>query len=231
MISLKNTKSLIGYFLVYFILCVATFLMLRTITSYATFRTDTGFLAFKQEYIHITLWKTAFYIHVFSAVFALMAGFTQFSNEFLQNNRKAHRLIGRLYAWNILVINFPAGLIMAFYANGHLPSRIAFFILDILWFVFTATAVIAVRKGDIGRHRRFMIRSYALTFSAITLRTWKFILSRSFHIDPLHLYMIDAWMGFVPNLLLAEWLIRVRLKTLKRRLLPSSPKLHVIDNQ
>ena len=53
-----------------------------------------------------------------------------------------------------------------------------------------------------------MIRSYALTFSAITLRTWKFILSRTTHIDPLHLYMIDAWLGFVPNLLLAEWWIR-----------------------
>jgi hypothetical protein len=40
---------------------------------------------------------------------------------------------------------------------------------------------------------------YALTFSAITLRTWKLILSRSFHIDPVHLYMIDAWLGFVPG--------------------------------
>ena len=210
--SLKNTKSLIGYFLVYFILCVGTFLMLRTIAGYATFRTDTGFLAFKQDYIHITLWKTAFYIHVFSAVFALMAGFTQFSKEFLQNNRKAHRLIGRLYAWNILAINFPVGLIMAWYANGHWPSKTAFFILDFLWFGFTAIAVIAVRKGDIARHRRFMIRSYALTFSAITLRSWKFVLSRNLHIDPLPLYMIDAWMGFVPNLLFAEWLISTRMK-------------------
>ena len=53
-----------------------------------------------------------------------------------------------------------------------------------------------------------MIRSYALSFSAITLRTWKIILSHSFQVDPASLYMIDAWMGFVPNLLFAEWLIR-----------------------
>jgi hypothetical protein len=53
-----------------------------------------------------------------------------------------------------------------------------------------------------------MIRSYALTFSAITLRTWKLILSNIFSIDLAELYVIDAWLGFVPNLLLAEIIIR-----------------------
>ena len=59
-----------------------------------------------------------------------------------------------------------------------------------------------------------MMRSYALTFSAITLRTWHWILSYSFVIDPAQLYMIDAWLGFVPNLLLVELMIR-RNKTAK----------------
>ena len=33
-----------------------------------------GFLQFKQDYIHIMPWKVAFYIHIFSAIFALFAG-------------------------------------------------------------------------------------------------------------------------------------------------------------
>jgi hypothetical protein len=53
-----------------------------------------------------------------------------------------------------------------------------------------------------------MIRSYALTFSAITLRTWKLILSNIFAIDLAGLYVIDAWLGFVPNLVIAEIIIR-----------------------
>ena len=53
-----------------------------------------------------------------------------------------------------------------------------------------------------------MIRSYALTLSAVMLRSWKIIILSFVYVDPLHLYMIDAWMGFVPNLLFAEWLIR-----------------------
>ncbi len=186
---------------------MATFLMLRMVIDYSSLRTDIHFLKFKQEYIDIPWWKAAFYVHVFSSIFALAAGLTQFSDHLLTSYRSIHRLIGKIYVYDILFINFPAGLIMAVYANGLLPTKIAFVILDCLWSYFTYKAVIAVKRGDIATHKRFMIRSYALTFSAITLRSWKIILTYAFHPDPLTLYMIDAWMGFVPNLLLAEWLI------------------------
>lgn len=193
---------------IYLVLCAGTFLMLRLTVSYMAFRDDVEFLRFKQDYIHNPVWKTAFYVHVFTAIIALLAGFTQFSADFLKRYKKLHRLIGRLYAWDILAVNFPAGMIMAIYANGHLPSKIAFVILDCLWFWFTYKAVIAARQKRFTEHKQYMIRSYSLTFSAITLRMWKLILSNSFTIDPVTLYMIDAWLGFVPNLLLAEWIIR-----------------------
>jgi hypothetical protein len=210
--GMKLIAYLFRSFFVYGVLCVATYLMLRIIVDYSAFKDNIGFLRFKQDYLDIPWWKTAFYIHVFSSIFALLAGFTQFSGHILKNHRKVHRLIGRIYAIDILFINFPAGMIMAIYANGHLPSKIAFVILDSLWFIFTYKAVVAAKAKRIAEHKQFMIRSYALTFSAITLRTWKLILSNSFHLDPLSLYMIDAWMGFVPNLLFAEWLIRRKLK-------------------
>lgn len=181
--------------------------MLQMAVDYSSFETDIHFLRYKQAYIHIPVWKAAFYIHVFSSVLALAAGLTQFSDHVLKKYRRLHRIVGWIYAVDILVINFPAAMVMAYYANGLLPSKIAFILLDCLWFLFTLKAVIAARKRDITQHKQFMIRSFALTFSAITLRSWKIILTNIFHPDPLTLYMIDAWMGFVPNLLLAEWLI------------------------
>ena len=181
--------------------------MLLAISQYFSFKTDAGFLRFKQDYLHIQVWRIAFYTHVFSSIFTLCAGFTQFSDYVLKQHKKLHRFVGKAYAYNVMLINFPAGMIMAFYANGHLPSKIAFIILDCLWFWFTYKAVVAVKAKDIKAHKRFMIRSYALTCSAITLRSWKIILSASFNIEPDILYMIDAWMGFVPNLIFAEWLI------------------------
>jgi uncharacterized membrane protein len=202
--DLKNISKSI---FIYCLLCAAVFGMLLTIAQYGSFKTDVGFLKFKQEYLHIQIWRFAFYTHVFSSVFCLCAGFTQFSNHILKRHKKLHRFVGKMYAYNIMFINFPAGMIMAFYANGELPSKIAFIMLDSLWLLFTCKAVIAIKAKDIKAHKRFMIRSYALTCSAITLRMWKLILSHTFNIDPQILYMIDAWMGFVPNLLFAEWLI------------------------
>ena len=194
--------------LIYLLLSVGIFGMLLAIAQYATLRTDVGFLRFKQAYLPIRIWRIAFYTHVFSSSLTLIAGLTQFSADILHRYPKLHRIMGRIYAYDILLVNFPAGMIMAVYANGLLPSKLAFVILDCFWFWFTLRGVIAVRRGDIKAHRRFMIRSYALTCSAITLRMWKIILSHAFIIDPLTLYMIDAWMGFVPNWLFAEWLLQ-----------------------
>lgn len=145
---------------------------------------------------------------MFTAILALLAGFTQFLNLVLQDHRGLHRLVGRIYAYDVLIVNFPVGMVLALCANGLLPGRIAFVLLDSLWFTFTLLGVLAARRDQLSRHRAMMIRSYALTFSAIMLRTWKLILVRTTHIDLVHLYMIDAWMGFVPNLLVAEWWIR-----------------------
>lgn len=209
---MKRIAPFLQCVVVYLALCVATCLMLRMVLDYAAFRDDVDFLRFKQAYVGYWWWKTAFYVHVFSAVGALLAGFTQFSSRFLREHRSWHRLFGRIYAYDILLINFPTGMVLALCANGLLPGRIAFVLLDCLWFVFTLIAVTAARSRQFARHREFMIRSYALTLSAITLRTWKIILTHSFYIDPVHLYMIEAWIGFVPNLLLAEWWIRNRIR-------------------
>lgn len=184
--------------------------MLRTVIGYTAFRDDIQFLRFKQDYIHNAVWKTAFYIHVFSAIITLFAGFMQFSSQFLKEHWKIHRLMGKIYVWNILAVNFPAGMVMAIYANGGWAGKTAFILLNSLWFYFTCQALIHALHKDFVNHRKNMIRSYALTFSAITLRTWKIVLSHVLVMDMAQLYIMDAWLGFIPNLLMAEWIIRSR---------------------
>ncbi|SDE78297.1 Predicted membrane protein [Mucilaginibacter pineti] len=184
------------------------------IVRYLPMQDNIGFLQFKQDYIHILPWKIAFYTHVFTVIFALLAGFTQFSSSILKGYKNVHRLMGKIYACDILFINFPAAMIMAVYANGQLPGKIAFVVLDCLWFWFTYKAVAEIKKGNVLAHKQFMIRSYALTVSAVTLRCWKIVILSFVYVEPLHLYMIDAWMGFVPNLLFAEWLIKKKQKPL-----------------
>jgi uncharacterized membrane protein len=201
-------KSYLKDIAVYLIMCVATLLILQTIIAYSSFETNVGFLQQKQAYLTNTVWRIAFYVHVFTSVFTLFAGFTQFSSFILTEYKKLHRIIGKLYVVIVLFINVPSGFILAIYANGFLPSKIAFLVLDILWCWFTYMAWHSVINKKFKEHRNYMIRSYALTFSAVTLRTWKLVLSSLFIMEPIHIYMIIAWLGFVPNLLFAEWLIR-----------------------
>lgn len=205
--------SILKTFVGFMVLNVGTFLMLKLILQYSALDDHVAFLKQKQAYLHLKVWKAAFYIHVFSSILTLLAGFTQFSKEFLRKHRPLHRLVGKIYAWDILAVNFPAGLVMAVYANGHLPSKMAFLILDSLWFWFTLKAVLEIKKGNIQSHRDYMTRSYALTLSALTLRTWKIILTNTTSIPAETIYMMDAWLGFVPNLLCAEWLISRRKQT------------------
>ncbi len=194
--------------LIYFVLCYAIIGMAFTIAQYFSFKTDIAFLQFKQDYISNQTWLFAFYMHVFTSIFILLAGLTQFSNFMLKNYKTLHRLIGKIYVIDVLFVNFPFAMIMAVYANGGLPTKIAFLVLDVLWFYFTLMAFIAVKNKDFSNHKNYMIRSYALTFSAITLRTWKYVFTHTTHLDLNTIYMMDAWLGFLPNLLIAEIIIR-----------------------
>lgn len=120
--------------------------------------------------------------------------------------------MGYAYIINVVFITGPASFIMACYANGHLPSRLAFSILAILWIGTTAAAWYYIVKRNWVLHRDFMIRSYALTLSAVTLRAWKWVLVALFQPRPLDVYMLVAWLGFIPNLIIAEIIIRKFLK-------------------
>lgn len=189
-------------------------LMFRIIVLYIPLKPDTAFLQLKQAYLHIDVWRIAFYVHVFSSLVALLAGFTQFSKTLMQTKPRLHRKLGYVYVINVLCITGPAGLIMSFYANGGLLSRIAFTLLSVLWLGFTAQALYKAIQKNFIAHRNFMIRSYALTLSALTLRAWKVVLADFTSIGPLDRYRIIAWLGWGLNLLIAEFII---MRMIKRR--------------
>ncbi|MBB5039473.1 DUF2306 domain-containing protein [Prosthecobacter dejongeii] len=184
-----------------------TWLMLRITLEYFPIRDDAAFLQIKQQYLGIQLWRTAFWIHVFTSMLALLAGFTQFFPTVLRRMPQIHRWMGRAYMINVCFITGPASLVMAFYANGGWSSRLAFILLAVSWMFTSALGWRTALQRDWTRHREWMLRSYALTLSAITLRVWKYSLVFLFEPRPMDLYRMVAWLGFVPNLLLVEWLI------------------------
>jgi uncharacterized membrane protein YozB (DUF420 family) len=74
-----------------------------------------------------------------------------------------------------------------------------------MW-LFTGTkAFLCIRRGAVAEHRRWMVRNFSLTLAAVTLRIYlpsSMVLGIPFDIA----YPFIAWLCWVPNLLLAEWL-------------------------
>jgi uncharacterized membrane protein len=189
------------------LLAYFTLLMVRITVQYIPVQTDVAFLQIKQSYIHIKPWFVSFYIHVYTSMFALVAGFTQFWPWLMRRYRQWHRAMGYIYIVTVVFVSGPASLVMAWYANGGTPSRIAFMLLGLLWIFTTVKAWQKAKKRDFVAHRQWMIRSYALTLSAITLRAWKVMIVYALQPGPMDVYRVVAWLGWVGNLAVAEYII------------------------
>ncbi len=201
---LKSYKNIFWFFTFgYFFV-----LMINITLKYIPFNINTAFLQIKQtEVTQIPSYIFFFYLHVYTAIFALIAGFTQFSQIILKKYSKIHKYTGRIYVFVVLFLASPSGLFIGFYANGGVYSQLSFVVLATLWFYFTLKGFLYIKNKKIQLHKTFMLRSFALTFSAITLRLWKVILVYLFHPSPIDVYQIIAWLGWIPNLIFIEYYI------------------------
>jgi hypothetical protein len=203
-------KNSIGVGLI-ILLLISSWVMLKITLPYSSFRYDIDFLLTKQYILHKSIWRWSFYVHIFSSIFVLFFGIFQFIRQILTNYPGIHRTLGKAYVIIILLFSAPGGLIMGFYANGGIWTKTSFVILSILWWIFTLQGYLTIRKKNMKSHISFMIRSYALTLSAISLRTYVLFLPSLIHLPAKEMYTLVAWGSWIPNLIIAEILIRSRV--------------------
>lgn len=184
-----------------------SYLLLLISLQYVPFSKDVAFLNIKSTEVLLPYYIPFFKTHIFTSFFLLLAGFTQFSSFVKKKYRRVHRLMGWSYCTILLLFSAPSGLVLGFHANGGLSSQFAFLLLGILWIYTTIQSLRYALKKEWKKHKQFIIRSYALTLSAITLRLWKYIIVILFHPPPMDVYRIVAWLGWVLNILIAEWII------------------------
>lgn len=203
-----NKMSISFILVIYLYLCL---LMVKICLQYFPWQDDTNFLALKQDVVNTQPWRFAFQIHVIFSSMVLIAGFTQFSSRLRQQFPKIHRYSGWLYICSVLIFALPSGFIMALSAAGGWQTQLCFLILSLLWAITTSIALYKITQKKWLAHRDWMIRSFALGLSALSLRTWKIIL---YHLQPyfdwltpLHIYQLEAWLGWTINLVIAEMII------------------------
>ena len=151
-----------------------SYLLLLISLQYIPFTSDVAFLRIKMDQVQLPYYIVSFKAHVFTSFFLLIAGFTQFSKWIRTRYRQLHRWMGWSYITILLLFSAPSGLVLGWHANGGWISQLAFVILGVLWIYFTIQALRFAIKKDWTKHRNFMIRSYALTLSAVSLRLFKY---------------------------------------------------------
>lgn len=145
-------------------------------------------------------------IHFGCGAIALVVGALQFNTRLRQRMAVVHRWLGRLYVSSI-VASGTAGLMLAITSTGGPGARWGFAMLAIAWLGTTINGYRLIRQREVTAHREWMIRSYALTLAAVTLR---FYLPLALFMEwPLSVaYPVIAWLCWVPNAIVAEWFIR-----------------------
>ena len=149
----------------------------------------------------------AFFAHVGLAPVALFVLPFQFWRGLRNRRPVLHRWLGRIYGVAIL-LSGVGGLILALRTDAGPIAASGFATLAVFWLGTTAYAVYLAMQRRIQEHRVWMIRSAALTLAAVTLRLYLPILASMFGFETG--YPLVAWLCWVPNVLLAEYLIRRR---------------------
>lgn len=152
------------------------------------------------------------HVHIAVSAFALLTGPTQFRRRMHATHPGLHRLLGRVYVASC-VAGGLTGLVSATMTAYGFAAGLGLALLAVLWVASTVLALRFIVRGDVRRHREWMIRSFALTFAAVTLRVYLGLTSAA-GLPILVGYPIAVWLSWVPNLAAAQWWIR---RTARRR--------------
>lgn len=159
----------------------------------------------KTEAVRTAIYLTGFYIHIVFAGIALLVGPLQFFPKLRNKYLKQHRTVGKIYVL-ACILGGLSGLYIAIYSAGGIIGHIGFACLALFWLYTTYKAYAAIRQKNIQEHQIWMIRSFALTMAAVTLRLYLPFLIPT--VGYFTTFQIVSWACWIPNLLVVEFFMR-----------------------
>lgn len=164
-----------------------------------------GLLSTKtQALLSDQIWNVGFYGHIVFGGIALLIGWTQFSSKLRLARAELHRKLGKAYIICVL-LSGTCGVYIAQFATGGVSNVLGFSLSGIIWLFTTLYAFKAILNGVLHQHQILMTYSYAVCFSAVTLRIWLPTLTAAFGSFETA-YLIVGWLSWVPNLVVAYFI-------------------------
>jgi uncharacterized membrane protein len=146
--------------------------------------------------------------HLAGGGLTILLGPVQYFSRWPRDWPRLHRWTGRVYLGAMLVACVGAtGLIAT--SPAPFEIRSAFAATALAWLATALVALIAIRRGRVARHRRWMTRNYLVTLSPVTFRI---LLPSAIAVGlapSATLIAILLWLSWVLPLLVAEAVYRV----------------------
>lgn len=157
--------------------------------------------------------RVALYMHVTAAGLALVFSPLQFARRLRARLPSLHRGVGRVIL-GAIVLGGSAGIVISTVSEAGLVGTIGFGLLGVFWIGSALSGLRAIRRGEVDHHRRWMIRTFALTYAGVTLRIWQPLLTGLLTAAGLdastafdRAYTVMPFLCWVPNLLVAQWMV------------------------
>jgi uncharacterized membrane protein len=150
------------------------------------------------------------YLHIVPGVVYLLGAPLQLWYGFRHRHYAAHRRIGRLVLASGAVSGVFAIGFGARYAFGGTGEASAALVFGSWFLLCLLLAYIAIRRGRVRRHRRWMIRAYAIAIGVGTIRLWVFLLSASGLMEFQPSFGVAFWLALGMHAVAAEWWLRAR---------------------
>jgi len=198
---------LTGKSVIFFTLLFTTVLILFKVADYYDAHYWAGYLSDKKEFYY-GVFRLVFIVHISTAPLLAIIGLFIFSG-IQKDNKRLHRVLGKIYVVTTLVVCAPSGLFLSFYAFGGIVSKLSFVLLSVLWFFVTFKAFLLIRDGKVEEHRTMMTRSFIFLISALNLRIICFVFIQFFNWSGPEMYTTAGVISWVVPLMFYEITIRL----------------------
>ncbi|MGH3764500.1 MAG: DUF2306 domain-containing protein [Pseudonocardiaceae bacterium] len=150
------------------------------------------------------------YVHILPGVIYLVGAPVQLSRSFRERHFTVHRRMGRV----VLLAGVTAGIFAIIYGTlfpfGGLLEASATVVFGSYFIVALITAFVAIKRGEVARHRRWMIRAFATGLAVGTIRVWIGLFQGFGLMSMQDSFGVGFWLAFLLHAAAAEAYLSVR---------------------
>jgi len=150
------------------------------------------------------------YAHIVPGVVYLLVAPFQISRGFRNRNLDLHRRVGRVLVPIGVLTGVFAMVFGFFFSFGGLAEASATVVFGVYFVAALIVAFMAIRAGDQIRHRKWMIRAFAIGLGVGTIRLWVGLFQATGLLGFEDAFGVAFWIAFVMHAVAAEIWLRLR---------------------